>query len=310
MATTAGPAIPRASSATILPGHTRKAVRGLSAGVAYWHLLSLDAPTVAMLWTWFLAKASHIALPAAAVAAMGLAVWMLYASDRLLDSRVLTASVSPNDHHELELRHYFHRTHRRSFRLGILAASAALTVLLPRLDAKSIHLYLVLGILLFGYFILIHANSANASQRTQRLPKELAVGLFFSAATFIPTIARAPELRAALLPAAILFAFLCSLNCLFIYAWEHPVPSPQTHAATRIALRFLPHFAVAALLAALMIKIADPTLSWAIPAACALSICLLVLLHRRRRRVSPTTLRAAADLCLLTPALLLPFLLF
>ena len=54
-----------------------------------WHLLSLDAPTVAVLWTWFIAASVHIALPLTSLLAMGLVVWMLYAADRLLDARLL-----------------------------------------------------------------------------------------------------------------------------------------------------------------------------------------------------------------------------
>ena len=40
---------------------------------------------------------------------------------------------------------------------------------------------------------------------------------------------------------ALLLAAVCSLNCLFIYAWEHPFPNGQTpHPITAVALRYLP----------------------------------------------------------------------
>jgi len=267
-----------------------------------WHLLSLDAPTLAMLWTWFLARANHIKLPATAIVAMGIAVWMLYAADRLLDSRVLPRGVADR---ELEARHYFHRNHQRGFRWGILVAAIALAVLLPQLSPQSIRLYLVLGMLLFGYFILIHINSSDTGPKTHRLPKELAVGVFFSAATFIPTVAHDPRLRTALLPGAVLFAVLCSLNCLFIYRWEHPAASPHTHPATKLALRFLPHLTVAAATSGIILAMADHSLPWTIPCACALATISLLVLNHNRHRLSATTLRATADLCLLTPLLLL-----
>ena len=57
-----------------------------------WHLLSLDAPTVAVLWTWFIARTNHVHLPLASLAAMALAVWILYAADRFLDARLLDAT--------------------------------------------------------------------------------------------------------------------------------------------------------------------------------------------------------------------------
>jgi hypothetical protein len=265
--------------------------------IVLWHLLSLDAPTVAALWTWFIARANHVGLSASPILAMAVAVWMLYAADRLLDTR----SIQPE--HELEERHYFHRLNSRAFVVGIVLAALLLAALLPHLAAASLRLYLILGAMLFAYFILIHASA-----HTRRLPKELAVGVFFSAAIFIPTVSRLPALRSVLLPAAVLFAVLCSLNCLFIYAWEHPRSLSYTHPATRAALSVLPTIAVIELLAALALSLTSPALPWQVPGACALSASLLLLLHRSRHRFTEITLRAAADLCLLTPLLFLPLL--
>ena len=134
-------------------------------------------------------------------------------------------------HEDLEPRHYFHHHHRKVFVTGIVVASIALAILLPQLEVQAIHLYLILGGAVCGYFIVIHATHS-----AHRLPKEIAVGLCFAAATFIPTVARRPDLRLALLPSAILFATLCSLNCLFIYAWEHehhhtPISQPTRSRA-------------------------------------------------------------------------------
>lgn len=290
--------------------------------LAFWHLLSLDAPTVAALWTWFIASANHIHLPIPSSLAMAVAVWMLYAADRLMDARLMDARLMdarlldppPSPYAEdLEARHYFHHQHRTAFLTGILLASIALAVLLPRLEAAALHLYLILGGLLAGYFILIHATPSPSSKKAaHRLPKEIAVGIFFASAIFIPTVARRPNLRLPLLPAALLFAVLCSLNCLLIYAWEHPHPNPgrPAHATTRLALRHLPSLAASILViaAALVCLAKNHQAPWPIPAACALSATLLLLLHHLRRDIAPITLRAAADLALITPLLLLPFL--
>jgi hypothetical protein len=292
---------------------------GTARPLALWHLLSLDAPTVAALWTWFLARANHIRLPLASPAAMALAVWMLYAADRLLDARLLDVSPrTARPHGELEARHLFHHRHRPAFLLGIALAAAALSALLPRLDPAAIHLCLSEGALLFAWFLILHATRS-----AHRLPKEIAVGLFFAAASFIPTVARKPALRLALLPDALLFAALCSLNCLFIYAWEHEdlasltalsisQASQTAHPTTRLALRHLTALAVSIALAAAALAVLDRVAPTAEPspiaAACALSAALLLLLDRNRRRLSTLTLRAAADLTLLTPLALLPFL--
>ena len=253
-----------------------------------WHLLSLDAPTVAALWTWFLAAANHIRLPFSAILAMATAVWLLYAADRLLDS------------HDLEARHRFHHHYRAAFLAGIILSSIALAAMLPSLAPEAIHLYLIEGGFLVGYFILIHATRSS-----HRLPKELAVGLFFAAATFIPTIARAPQLRLPLLAPALLFATLCSLNCLFIYAWEHTEFTVTTHLITRVALQHLRSIAIVVTFAALALSLFDHRAPWPISAAIATATALLLLLDRLRRTLTATTLRAAADLALLTPILLL-----
>ena len=256
---------------------------------------------------------------------MALAVWMLYAGDRLMDARLL--DIDPTRHNGLEARHYFHHRHRTGFLIGILLCSIALGTLLPHLDAAAMRLYLILGGLVAGYFILIHATSSDAGRRkvAHRVPKEIAVGLCFAAATFIPTVARRPELRVALLPVALLFAALCSLNCLFIYAWEHDdqridVPAHGTdapahridssaHTITRFALANLPELTGLLIFCSVALVLVDRRVPWPVPCASALSAAILFVLHDRRRAVSRTILRAAADLALTTPMLLFPFVL-
>ena len=251
---------------------------------------------------------------------MALAVWMLYAADarlmdtrlmdtRLMDARLIDVNRNPTRHEALEARHYFHHRHRPAFLSGILLASIALAVLLPHLETPAVHLYLALGGFVAGYFILIHATRS-----AHRLPKEIAVGLCFAAATFIPTVARRPDLRVPLLPSALLFATLCSLNCLFIYAWEHENPHTNRppHQITRFALRNLRILTILLTLSSIALSLlrhdAPWLISWPIPCAIAISAAMLLSLHKTRHAISPVTLRAAADLALTTPILLLPFL--
>ena len=304
-----------ASKILFVAATTQLALPKRTAGpIALWHLLSLDAPTVAALWVYFIARACHVRLPLATPAAMALAVWILYASDRILDARQF--DVRRNGYTlELEARHRFHHRHRRAFLIGIALAAAALAALLHSLDPAVIRLYLIEGALLVAWFLILHSTPAahrlTAHPIPRPRPKEIAVGLFFSAAIFIPTIARAPALRPTLLPCALLFAALCSLNCLFIYAWEHEGPNPAVappHATTRLALRHLPAIAGVLATAGAILALFDRAVSKPIPAACALAALLLLLLDRHRRSLSRTDLRAAADLALLTPLLLLLFL--
>jgi 4-hydroxybenzoate polyprenyltransferase len=271
----------------------------------------LDAPTVAALWTWFIGSANHIHLPLSSTLSMALAVWMLYAGDRLLDARVL--DVDPARYEGLEARHYFHHRHRTGFLTGIFLCCVGLAALLPRLDVAAVRLYLILGGLVAGYFLVIHATSSVAAQQkvARRMPKEIVVGLCFGAATFIPTVARRPELRLPLLPIGLLFAALCSLNCLFIYAWEHEGDraSRGIPAMSRVALGKLPALSAALIFCSIVLVLLDHRVPWPVSCAGALSAAFLLLLHDRRRGIARTTLRAAADLALITPVLFFPFVL-
>jgi Na+/H+ antiporter NhaD/arsenite permease-like protein len=257
-----------------------------------WHLLSLDAPTVAALWVVFIARSCGLGLPWSAPLAMFVAVWMLYAADRLLDAR------SPSD---LEERHRFHHRHRARFLMLISFCALALAFLLLRIDPRALKLYSLLATLLAAWLLLVHARSSASSLR---LPKEFAVGIFFAAAVFIPTVARAPLLQLSVLPSAILLALVCTLNCLCIYAWEHPAARLQAHWTTRWATHHLRELGVLTFVVALLAALWMPHVYIHLPAvACALSAALLLLLNANQRRLSAVHLRAAADLALLTPIL-------
>ena len=288
--------------------------------LALWHLLSLDAPSVAVLWTIFIARSVGVALPWTVPAAMFLAVWMVYVVDRLLDSRILlsghwqTGTLATENVPILEARHRFHHRHRGSFFACMAAAAALLAVLLPRLDPRTLRLYAMLSALLAVWLLLIHIKPLPEGEGL-RLPKELAVGVFFSAKVFLATISRAPALRISLLPVVILFAAVCALNGIYIHAWEHSGDRSIAHWTTRWSERHLRPLTIAvAALAMVTLWLGRerlPPFADSIPAApviaCALSALLFLLLHQLRHRLSAIHLRACADLVLLTPLLLLPW---
>lgn len=303
MPLTARRPIPPTQKLSLVPASTQRRERYTL--LALWHLLSLDAPTVAALWTYFVAHCAAVPLPRTAPTPMFLAVWMLYATDRLLDARLLDTNTAAPD---IEERHRFHHRHKSSFLIGILCASVALAMLLRYLDPAALRLYALLACLLFAYFFLIHIYRSP----THRLPKELAVGLFFPAAVFIPTVARAPYLRLALAPSALLFAAVCTLNCLYLYAWEHPGSRESAHWTTRFATQHLRALSILTALAACLVGAVQVHIEGSRPLvllalASGLSATLLLFLHAQRYRLSPIRLRAAADLALLTPLVLLPF---
>ena len=270
-----------------------------------WHLLSLDAPTVAAVWTIFIARCAGLALPWESPADMFAAVWMLYAADRLLDARPLPDGSAPG---ELEARHRFHQQHRKGFVVGIVAAALALAALLPRMNAESLRLYCLLAALLAAWLLLIHILPVHGAD-AHRLPKELAVGVCFPAAVFIPSVARIEAPVHTLLPSAIFLGAVCTLNCLFIYAWEHPNLRRASSTTRWAAQRLLPLTAAVTAAAIVAAWLGRGPLR-PIAAACALSAALLGILNLRRATMNPVNLRAAADLSLLTPLPILMFLKF
>jgi hypothetical protein len=274
--------------------------------LALWHLLSLDAPSVATIWTLAVASAVGLHLPWTSPAAMFVAVWMLYAADRLLDARPLPGGQSPP---ELEERHRFHHRHRRAFLIVIAISACVLVALLRSIDPHAMRIYTLLATLLGAWFLIIHARPLPGDG-SHRLPKELAVGIFFPAAVFIPTVARLPQLRLDLLPIALLLAATCSLNCLYLYAWEHPGQRTQAHSSTRWATNHLVSLTWTVAALSLLLILASPLLSpsaqlhrgTTILTSCILTSSLsLLLLHHLRNRISALHLRALADLVLLTP---------
>lgn len=274
-----------------------------------WHLFSLDAPTVASLWTFFIARANGVHLPAITVAAMFCAVWTLYAADRLLDARAISPPypgpagiTAAHSTAALEARHLFHHRHRERFLAAIVLAVACMAFVIPHLNATAIRLFAAEGLLLAAWFTTLHATPF-----ARHLPKELALGAFFSAAVCIPTAARLNVSPLHLVPAEVLFAAVCSLNCLFIYRWESSLSTEAAHPSTRFAARYTSPAALAIVVVCAACTAVAHTSAALVPPACALASAALLLLDRMRARLDRNTLRAAADLALLTPLLLLPF---
>ncbi|MFY9747088.1 MAG: hypothetical protein WA891_04090 [Acidobacteriaceae bacterium] len=267
----------------------------------YWHLLSLDAPTVAVLWAWSFARAAAIRPSRCALAVLGVGTWLLYVADRLLDSRSV-------GYRPLRERHFFHARHRG----GLLFASAgALTLLLGLIRAMPPTARRE-DILVFAasmlYFATVHLPGLPVECW---FPRELAVGVLFACATAVPAWSAFGPTHTVLALPVLLFAGLCFLNCLAIETWEKSAaPSPRRWVVPIAAM-------ILALAAAVLMLIPELrsigafrlTLSTFSSAALLL---ILDQLHRQRtsRNPDPATitnfllaLRVAADAILLTPLL-------
>ncbi len=282
-----------------------------------WHLLSLDAPTVAAIWSWFFARTMRIDLPWHAPLLLALGTWLVYVTDRILDGTRADPSTP------LRERHRFHARHRKAFLTAAAAAGCALIwLIVARMSANARYEDTVLFSAALLYLVLVHKPRLGG---THWLPKELAVGIVFAAATAVPAWSRlnsGPHSeRPALFPAVAIFAALCWLNCVAIERWENltsigQLDSPDAHSTTRWAadhfgfvasaiaiLSGIPAVILALLSGSAALRETVPIYAAGVTAALALA-----LLDRHRNSFSTLQLRIAADLALLTPLLFVPFL--
>jgi hypothetical protein len=252
---------------------------------AYWHLLSLDAPTVAAVWCCAFARAARVRVPLACVLALGGTVWMLYAADRLLDAHA--AHLRP----QLRERHWFHAAHRRAaawlaIPRRVLPGEATLAVAAAVYFAR-VHLGTPLGVHLGA-----HLGKRFGWRRLAIGTKESAVGIIFALGVAIPAMAMLARPWPLLLPTAA-FAALCGLNCLLIEKAEAARPTAACN------------WSLALLAAASVLPMSGGfRLLW-------LEICLaaglLLAASLAKARLSPLAFRVAADAALLTPLLAWPW---
>jgi hypothetical protein len=250
-----------------------------------------------MVWTIAFAWVAHIRLPAWPIAVIALAAWSVYIGDRLLDVRNARTPLRP--------RHHFHWKHRRIFiPIALAAAIVALALVAHSMSYAARERNSVLAAAALAYFTSIHSPwRVPYTKSWLRFPKELLVGILFTLACATPTLTRLTSVRItahllALLPAILVFIALAWLNCHSIESWESQ--SSPVYAVLRPAAAL---FAVALLASANAALRHDPR-DAALLAAAAMSVALLALLDRHRHALAPVSLRACADLALLTPLIL------
>ncbi|MEY3898356.1 MAG: hypothetical protein RLZZ214_3877 [Verrucomicrobiota bacterium] len=264
------------------------------------NLLSLDAPLVAVAWLYIFAKTWRVVyLPSTTYLSLGLVVWVIYVTDRLLD-----ALMNGGNSGKLEARHEFHRKHQKGFRvLAMIAGLVALILVVTELATKIYGYALFGGLMVAAFFTL----SIFSTQGPNEIPyaKNILAGFSFAYGTAMLAWAYTGFDSEDLLksPELICFVVLCILNIAAIDLWEHANRSadPEIKATDELALT-LPLTLLGA--AALIFAVKDPDLTtrpffYAILTGAA----LLQILNRNRGRFSMDALRVLADAALLVPLL-------
>lgn len=230
-----------------------------------------------------------------------LATWLCYVGDRTQDAR------SAREDSELRARHRFYgrwwRTQRSS--LVVLVSLATIACAATGLFGLSLPLfvdYVALTLASLLYFAWVHSGR----ERNARIvAKEAAVAIIFALGCILPAWSAASNfLRSQLVPAGVLFALLCWLNCVAIERWEgRGIVGLRAHPSTRWAARHLNGLLIASALTAAALAgwrhaVGRPT---ALAPYLACAFLLLAALERWRVRLSIDSLRIFADVALLTP---------
>jgi hypothetical protein len=265
-----------------------------------WHLTSIDAPTVAVVWTLAFARAAEVRLPSWVPLLIALGTWTVYVCDRLLDTR---SSLIRDDRNSLRERHLFHWRHRHVF--SILAASAACfaaALIFRQMPTTVRQRNSVLALAALTYFSGVHSHRKPPAWLRSCFSKEFFVGTLFTAGCVLPTVSRIRTgsnlaLSWPLLVSAVFFAALAWLNCHAIERWESQGHSRIFPAACLVGL--------AGVVLAASAVFVHPNFA-ALLAAAAESAILLAILDHLRTRLTPLALRSAADIVLLTPIFLIP----
>lgn len=259
----------------------------------WWNILSLDAPTVAVLWASLLARASHMRLATADELILSLSVWCIYISDRLFDGWRPT---NPKVLHE---RHRFCAKYRVALTwLVVLAAATALWVTVNSLTLIEVTAGIKLAAIVGAYMASIHAGHGSMARF---IPKEVAVGVLFAAGTTLPVWSRLSEFSWDVYVPFGLFAILCSLNCLAIECWENGPGHPEWFQRCSPVIVWVERrinllaaaLAVSAFAVTFMLRRHGPVGS-GLPAI-SLAALLILLLNRHRNRLSGRALRVLAD---------------
>ncbi len=208
-----------------------------------------------------------------------LAVWLIYAADRVLDAW--------NESSHLP-RHEFYRSYWRSV-LPIWAAVLALAGWLAwtRLSSSLFQQGILVLALVALYFGVVHL--APAALR-HAWPKEAAVAVLFAVGASLVVWNEVRSIED--VETILLFSCLCWINCVAIEQWEGKKSGwPIDTAAIAVAAAAL-----------ILLHQHRPVLS----AAETASALAFVFLDRRRHRFTADGLRVLADVALLSPILFLP----
>ncbi len=269
--------------------------RAAWSGPLLWlNVVCLDAPLVAICWQWIFAHSFHLSVPLGHRAALFLTAWIIYLADRLGDSLSVAAGEPKS------VRQRFCLRHKKIWFVSVICIGVLdFIVVLRAVNYETAVIGGILGAFTIAYLAINHAQS----QIWETIPlKEFIIGSLFAAGTLVAVIPHIFAEKSAMIFAAILFALLCSLNCVSIAIWERDLDRIQgkhsiatrwadANPFARVLLFLLPA-------ASVLLCLFDPGAG---PVMLCVGVSSLLLGALRFIRVSRDERSALADIVLLTP---------
>jgi hypothetical protein len=190
-----------------------------SSPVVWLSLLCLDASIVAVSWQWLFGWTFGAHLNFSLRALLFLTAWLIYLADRFVDTIKLPAGTP------MSLRHQFCRKHITAWWIAIVVIfSVDVSLAVRSLDLQMLLLGGTLAAVCGLYLLLNHSLGGN----WPLIPmKEKVIGVLFAAGTTLAVVGQLRSLTISFAAAVILFAMLCTLNCLSIAAWERGLDVAQ-----------------------------------------------------------------------------------
>ena len=171
-----------------------------------------------MAWLWLFARTFHVPFQIGNAIALFLTAWLIYLADRLADSSTVKSDLPRS------LRQNFCLQHRELWIVTIALVAGFDAYVIWRTTALQTFLVgAAVGLIAVVYLVANHPLGLV----WRSLPaKELAIGILFAAGTIVALLPTIPTTRGFAI-AVLVFAALCSLNCVSIAAWERQLDRAQ-----------------------------------------------------------------------------------
>ncbi|MBL9133299.1 MAG: hypothetical protein JNG86_18960 [Verrucomicrobiaceae bacterium] len=256
------------------------------------HVLSLEAPLVAVLWQATLARAHDLTLPPVLHAGLALCVWTIYVLDRVWDTFHADAVA-------LDARHAFYRRHRVLFLAVVLPAACLALGWLALCEIPEGVLWqaVSIGVFVGLYFFVYVARLAPAL-----MPKPHAASLVFAlGCTAAIRFYSMPDTWADPILECAVLALLVLANLASIAAREEESNGKPGRWCAALPMMLTGNLLVASLLLFYIQKGTFDAAMLAPATAVLAGLALLAVLRRFRTRLSVDAHHVLADLAVIAP---------